>query len=81
MVKGKIRGQPEIIFRKITFSVTAKRMHFPENHFRNHFEVDSNAALIHQVTRRPGHDKTNSTSLELNRREEMIFLCVLEWRR
>ena len=45
MVKGEICGQLEIIFRKIVFFVTAKRMHFPENHFRNHFEVDSNAAL------------------------------------
>ena len=47
VVKGKICGQPEIIFRKIMFSVTAKCMHFPEIDFRNWFEVDSNAPLVY----------------------------------
>ena len=45
-VKGEICGQPEIIFRKIMLSVTAKRMHFPEIDFRNWFSADSNAAFV-----------------------------------
>ena len=45
-VKGEICGQPEIIFRKIMFSVTAKRMDFPEIDFWNWFSPDSNAALV-----------------------------------
>ena len=44
-VKGEICGQPEIIFRKIMFSVTAKRMDFPEIDFWNWSSPDSNAAL------------------------------------
>ena len=44
-VKCEICGQPEIIFRKIMFSVTAKRMDFPEIDFWNWFSPDSNAAL------------------------------------
>ena len=43
-VKGEICGQPEIIFRKIMFSVTAKRMDFSEIDFWNWFSPDSNAA-------------------------------------
>ena len=43
-LKGEICGQPEIIFRKIMFSVTAKHMDFPEIDFWNWFSPDSNAA-------------------------------------
>ena len=43
-VKGEICSQPEIIFRKIMFSVAAKRMDFPEIDFWNWFSPDSNAA-------------------------------------
>ena len=43
VVKGENFGQQEIIFRKIIFSVTANRMHFPEIDFCNWFEADSNA--------------------------------------
>ena len=44
--KGKFVVNRKSFSGKIMFSVTAKRMHFPENHFRNHFEVDSNTALV-----------------------------------
>ena len=41
-VKGENIGQPEVIFRKISFSVTAKHSGFMENDFRKQFSPDSN---------------------------------------
>ena len=37
-------GQLEMLFSLTEFEVTTKHPHFPENHFRNQFEVNSNAA-------------------------------------
>ena len=41
-VKGENIGQPEVIFRKMIFSVTAKHSDFMENDFRKQFSPDSN---------------------------------------
>ena len=38
-------GQLEMLFSLTKFEVTTKHPYFLENHFRNQFEVDSNAAL------------------------------------
>ena len=41
-VKGENIGQPEVIFRKMIFSVTAKHSGFMENDFRKQFSPNSN---------------------------------------
>ena len=38
--------QLEMLFSLTEFEVTTKHPHFLENHFRNQFEVNSNAALV-----------------------------------
>ena len=45
-VKGENIGQPKVIFRKISFSVTAKLVGFTENDFWKRFSPNSNTALI-----------------------------------
>ena len=44
-VKGENIGQPEVIFRKMIFSVTAKHSDFMENDFRKQFSPNSNTPL------------------------------------
>ena len=45
-VKGENIGQPEVIFRKISFSVTAKHADLGENNFRKWFSPKTNTALV-----------------------------------
>ena len=45
-VKGENIGQPEVIFRKMIFSVTAKHSGFMENDFRKQFSPNSNTPLM-----------------------------------
>ena len=45
-VKGEKIGQPEVIFRKIIFSVTAKHAEKGENDFLKSFSPKTNAALM-----------------------------------
>ena len=44
-VKCENIGQPEVIFRKMIFSVTAKHSDFMENDFRKQFSPNSNTPL------------------------------------
>ena len=44
-VKGENIGQPEVIFRKMIFSVTAKHSGFMENDFQKQFSPNSNTPL------------------------------------
>ena len=44
-VKGENTGQPEVIFRKISFSVTAKHTEKGENDFLKSFSPKTNAPL------------------------------------
>ena len=44
-VKGENIGQPEVIFRKISFSVTAKHAEKGENDFLKSFSPKTNAPL------------------------------------
>ena len=44
-VKGENIGQPEVIFRKMIFFVTAKHSDFMENDFRKQFSPNSNTPL------------------------------------
>ena len=44
-VKGENIGQPEVIFRKISFSVTAKHVGLGENDFLKSFSPKTNAPL------------------------------------
>ena len=44
-VKGENIGQPEVIFRKILFSVTAKHAEKGENDFLKSFSPKTNAPL------------------------------------
>ena len=45
-VKGENIGQPEVIFRKISFSVTAKHAGLGENDFLKSFSPKTNAPFI-----------------------------------
>ena len=45
-VKGENTGQPEVIFRKISFSVTAKHTENGENDFLKSFSPKTNAPLV-----------------------------------
>ena len=45
-VKGENIGQPEVIFRKISFFVTAKHANLGENDFLKSFSPKTNTPLI-----------------------------------
>ena len=45
-VKGENISQPEVIFRKMIFSVTAKHSGFMKNDFRKQFSPNSNTHLV-----------------------------------
>ena len=45
-VKGENIGQPEVIFRKISFFVTAKHADLGENDFLKSFSPKTNAPLV-----------------------------------
>ena len=45
-VKGENIGQPEVIFRKMIFSMTAKHSGFIKNDFRKQFSPNSNTHLV-----------------------------------
>ena len=45
-VKGENIGQPEVIFRKMIFSVTAKLAENGENDFLKSFSSKTNAPLV-----------------------------------
>ena len=48
-VKGEKIGQPEVIFRKIIFSVTAKHAKKGENDFLKSFSPKTNAPLCARI--------------------------------
>ena len=48
-VKGENIGQLKVIFRKITFSVTAKHVGFVENDFWKRFSPNSNTTQVLQL--------------------------------
>ena len=53
-VKGENIGQPEVIFRKILFFVTAKHAENGENDFLKSFSPKTNAPYVHIGSRNVG---------------------------